>query len=161
LEAFLSFSELDVEVDAILIRQVDAAERLQNLCDYLKARVAHYNWFGLYIARRAEALLDLGPYAGEATSHTLIPFGRGICGQAAESGATFVVDDVSLASNYLACSLKVKSEIVVPVFSPVSGDVAGEIDIDSHEVAAFSSEDRAFLERLARRVAADVAAIRR
>ena len=77
------------------------------------------------MARLGEPLLDLGPFSGEATEHRLIPFGKGICGQAAESRETFIVDDVSAASNYLACSLKVQSEIVVPVLDPRSGEVAG------------------------------------
>jgi L-methionine (R)-S-oxide reductase len=157
----MGFSDLAVEVDAILARQGEARERLQSLCGLMKARVPTYNWFGFYIARRAEALLDLGPYVGESTEHTLIPFCRGICGQAAQSRQTYVVDDVSAASNYLACSLKVKSEIVVPILAPGGGGVAGEIDIDSHVVAAFTAEDRSFLEGLALRVAADVEALRR
>ena len=154
------FSELDNEVEAILSRPVAVGERLQALCDFLRSRVSHYDWFGFYVARKSEELLDLGPFSGEATEHVLIPFGRGICGQAAASGKAFVVDDVSAASNYLACSLKVKSEIVVPVFKPGTREVAGEIDIDSHRVAAFTAEDRAFLEGLGPRVAADIEAIR-
>jgi L-methionine (R)-S-oxide reductase len=138
-----------------------ASVRLQALCDFLKKRVPQYDWFGFYIARRSENFLDLGPFAGEPTEHVLIPFGKGICGQAAAGGRTFVVDDVSAASNYLACSLKVRSEIVVPVPDPSRGDLAGEIDIDSHSPAAFSAEDRAFLEGLALLVASDLAAIRR
>jgi L-methionine (R)-S-oxide reductase len=157
---FLNFSTLTPEVDTIMAGAGDPGARLLSLCVLLKARVPHYNWFGFYIARRDAPLLDLGPYAGESTTHTLIPFGRGICGQAAESGDTFVVDDVSSASNYLACSLKVKSEIVVPVFVSGTREVAGEIDIDSHAVAAFSAEDRAFLENLALTVADDLAALR-
>ena len=157
----MDFSKLETEARALLAGPGGRAERLKSLCALMKARVAHYDWFGFYIARKAERLLDLGPYAGEPTEHVLIPFGRGICGQAAESGETFVVDDVGAASNYLACSLKVKSEIVVPVFEAGSEELVGEIDIDSHAVSAFGPEDRAFLERLAPLVAADVAALRR
>ena len=129
-------------------------------------RLPHYNWFGFYIARRVEPLLDLGPYSGESTEHILIPFGRGICGQAAESRRTFVVDDVSAAPNYLACSLKVKSEIVVPVFASAGSDpgerrLAGEIDIDSHGAGAFKREDLLFLEGLAVLVSADLEALRK
>ena len=165
----MDFSTIEIEALALLEAPGEASDRLQALCDLMKRRVPRYDWFGFYVARRTEAFLDLGPFVGEATEHTLIPFGRGICGQAAERGDTFIVDDVSGASNYLACSLKVKSEIVVPVFAPKTGGsaaglgaaVAGEIDIDSHTVAAFGPEDRVFLERLARRVAADVEALRR
>ena len=165
----MNYSRLEQEIDVILAgssRNPGAAhgpvrERLQALCDLMRARVTHYKWFGFYVARRNEPLLDLGPFAGEPTEHILIPFGRGICGQAADRRETFVVDDVSAASNYLACSLKVRSEIVVPVVDPASGEVAGEIDIDSHTVAAFGGEDRAFLEKLAVKVVADVSALRR
>ncbi len=157
----MDFSKLESEYSVLLAGSGSPRDRLSALCELLKARVPQYDWFGFYVARRAEPLLDLGPFAGEATEHTLIPFGRGICGQAAESRETCIVDDVSSASNYLACSLKVKSEIVVPVMDPRTGDVAGEIDIDSHAVAAFAPEDRAFLERLALIVAADVAALRK
>lgn len=151
-----------IETEAFSIAEIDLPprERLQSLCSFVHGALSNYDWFGFYIARRREKLLDLGPFVGEPTEHVLIPFGRGICGQAAEKGDVFVVDDVSSASNYLACSLKVKSEIVVPVFSPGSLEVAGEIDIDSHRVAAFGLEDRAFLERLALRVASDVEALR-
>jgi L-methionine (R)-S-oxide reductase len=165
----MDFTSIEIEAQTLLESPGEARDRLQALCDLMKGSVPHYDWFGFYVARRNEALLDLGPFAGEATEHVLIPFGRGICGQAAEKGDTFIVDDVSGASNYLACSLKVKSEIVVPVFAPetrgsaagLGAAVAGEIDIDSHTVAAFGPEDRGFLERLARRVAADVEALRR
>lgn len=157
----MGFPSIESEAASIIGGSGTAGERLQALCELLKGRIPHYDWFGFYIARRGEALLDMGPFAGESTEHVLIPFGRGICGQAAERRKTFVVDDVSAASNYLACSLKVKSEIVVPVLDPDSGDLAGEIDIDSHAVAAFGAEDRAFLERLAVLVATDLATLRR
>jgi L-methionine (R)-S-oxide reductase len=157
----MDFPSVESEAAAVLRGPGTAGDRLQALCELLKARVSRYDWFGFYIARRGEALLDLGPFAGESTEHVLIPFGRGICGQAAERRETFVVDDVSAASNYLACSLNVRSEIVVPVMDPERGDVAGEIDIDSHSVAAFGPEDEAFLKRLAVLVSGDLAALRR
>jgi len=158
--ADINFLRLETEVEALLDAPGDARDRLQALCALIKASVPKYDWFGFYVARRGERLLDLGPFVGEPTEHTFIPFGRGICGQAAESRTTFVVDDVSAASNYLACSLRVKSEIVVPILDSVSGDLAGEIDIDSHTLATFAVEDRNFLERLAILAASDVQAIR-
>ena len=154
-----------------------SASRLQRLCEFLREKTPHYNWFGFYIAEEGRRELFLGPFAGEPTEHTRIPFGRGICGQAAATGEAFLVDDVSSASNYLACSIKVKGEIVIPIFAPSTlgeprlasheselapheRQLVGEIDIDSHRTYAFGEEDRAFLERLALLVAPDVEALR-
>ena len=81
------------------------------------------------------------------TPHTRIPLNQGICGAAASSGQTIVVDDVSRDSRYLACSLETKSEIVVPVFA--HGKVVGELDIDSHFPAAFTPEDQEFVQHCA------------
>lgn len=132
-------------------RELDrGAERhvgLQLVCDLLHREVPHYDWFGFYLAVPEERMLVLGPYQGEPTDHVRIPYGRGICGQAAERRDTFVVDDVTAQDNYLACSIHVRSEIVVPV---MDGDtVVAEIDIDSHRPAAFTDDDRRFLEALA------------
>jgi GAF domain-containing protein len=81
------------------------------------------------------------------TPHTRIPLNQGICGAAAASGKTIVVDDVNSDPRYLACSLETKSEIVVPIF--VKGKVVGELDIDSHFPAAFALEDRTLCEHAA------------
>ncbi len=121
---------------------------LQLICALLQREVPHYDWFGFYLAVPDEEILVLGPFEGEPTEHIRIPFGRGICGQAASRRKTFVTADVALESDYLACSPSVKSEIVVPIVSE-SGVVLGEIDVDSHETDAFSTEDVHFLERLA------------
>ena len=89
-------------------------------------------------------MLALGPFQGAMTPHTRIPLNQGICGAAASTGKTVVVDDVSLDNRYLACSTETKSEIVVPVF--VRGKVVGELDIDSHFPAAFGDDDRKLVE---------------
>jgi len=120
---------------------------LQLVCTLLHTDVSHYDWVGFYIAVPDEKLLVLGPYEGAPTDHVRIPYGRGICGQAAERLETFVVADVGAQDNYLACSIHVKSEIVVPVFR--DGAFVAEIDIDSHTVDAFTPEDRVFLTELA------------
>lgn len=120
------------------------AERLQELCDLLKSEVPYYNWVGFYFRNGRKEELKLGPYAGAPTDHTLIPFGKGICGQVALSNRNFVVPDVSAQDNYIACSIHVKSEIVVPLF--VNGENIGQIDIDSETPDPFSPEDERFLE---------------
>lgn len=139
------------ESESLLTQHTSAGTRLQRLSDYLRGAVRHYNWFGFYLAVPGEQLLVLGPFSGEPTEHMQIPFGRGICGQAAETGRTFLVQDVNSQDNYLACSPKVQSEVVVPVFQ--SGRFVGEIDIDSHAKGSFTDKDRDFLEQLATRVA--------
>lgn len=105
----------------------------------------HYNWAGIYLIENDE--LVLGPFVGKPTPHTRIPLNKGICGAAASSGKTVVVDDVRADPRYLACSLETRSEIVVPIAR--QGQVLGEIDIDSDLTAAFTDQDRALLEEVA------------
>lgn len=147
----IDFDRLLAQCASELDRGAPRSVGLQLVCDLLHREVPHYDWFGFYIAVPPERMLVLGPYQGEPTDHVRIPYGRGICGQAAERKETFLVDDVSAQDNYLSCSIHVRSEIVVPVFS--GDEVIAEIDIDSHSTAAFSPEDRRFLEKLAELVA--------
>ncbi len=127
---------------------VDA--RLQEICTLLKESVPYYDWVGFYFKNGDKEELKLGPYAGEPTDHTIIPFGKGICGQVAVSNENFVVPDVKAQDNYIACSLNVKAEIVVPIF--LNGKNIGQIDIDSNTSNPFSQEDEQFLEFVNREV---------
>ena len=114
----------------------------------LKERLPHYDWVGFYLVETGAAdMLVLGPYVGAPTPHTRIPLNQGICGAAAASGETIVVDDVNADPRYLACSVETRSEIVAPVFR--NGKVVGELDIDSHTPAAFGPDDRALVEHCA------------
>jgi len=119
--------------------------KLAAICRVL-GRVPHYDWVGFYIADPAGRELVLGPYVGEPTQHLRIPYGRGICGRAADTLETLMVQDVGKETNYLACSTKVRSEIVVPVFK--AGAFVAELDIDSHSLTPFTEEDRKFLEEI-------------
>lgn len=124
---------------------VDA--RLLDICKLLNESLNNYDWVGFYLVDRNEdRMLYLGPYIGAETDHTRIPFGSGICGQAAETLDTYVVPDVSKATNYLACSLTVKSEIVVPIM--YEGTFLGELDIDSHVLDNFDYDHRLLLEHI-------------
>jgi L-methionine (R)-S-oxide reductase len=119
---------------------------LQETVGVLHDRFDDYSWVGIYLVEGAD--LVLGPWKGpEATEHVRIPVGQGICGAAAATGLTEVVDDVNADSRYLACFPSTRSEIVVPI--TFEGRVVGEIDIDSDRPAAFGDDDRAFLERVA------------
>ena len=106
---------------------------------------------GFYFRNGQKKELLLGPYAGTPTEHTTIPFGKGICGQVAVNNQNFVVPDVQAQDNYIACSLTVKSEIVIPIF--VNGENIGQIDIDSSTLNPFTKADEVFLEFVCTKVA--------
>lgn len=118
---------------------------LSEVVHLLRRDRPHYHWVGIYLLQDKE--LVLGPYEGKPTVHTRIPLHQGICGAAASTGQTFIVDDVNADPRYLACSLQTRSEIVVPIIR--DGIVLGEIDIDSDQPAAFTTSDRELLEALA------------
>jgi len=122
---------------------------MQKMVKLLHDRMLKYNWVGFYMLEPGAQppMLVLGAVEGAMTPHTRIPLNQGICGAAASSGQTVVVDDVSKDPRYLACSLETKSEIVVPVF--VHGKVVGELDIDSHFPAAFTPEDQELVQHCA------------
>jgi L-methionine (R)-S-oxide reductase len=119
-------------------------KRLLSICELLETNITYYNWVGFYFKNGNKDELKLGPYVGELTAHTVIPFGKGICGQVAVSNENFVVQDVASQDNYLACSINVKAEIVVPIF--VNGENIGQIDIDSSHINPFTKADELFLE---------------
>ena len=126
-------------------------ERLLDIWKLLETEVSYYNWVGFYFKNGDKDELKLGPYVGEPTDHTIIPFGKGICGQVAVSNQNFVVPDVSAQDNYIACSITVKAEIVIPIF--VNGENIGQIDIDSNTPDPFTAQDERFLEFVCEKVA--------
>lgn len=127
--------------------ELNGIELQRDLVQWLDNKVPHYNWTGFYFMNDEKQQLEIGPYVGDFTDHTTIPYGRGICGQVALSGKTFEVPDVHAQDNYLACSISTKSEIVVPIYS--SEKLIGQIDIDSHELDPFTQEDHDLLEAVA------------
>ena len=148
----MTFQELQPKISAITTEaNTTRDEKLLAICQLLNENVEYYNWVGFYFANHENKTLHLGPYVGAETNHTVIPFGKGICGQVAESNTNFVVPDVSAQNNYIACSFTVKSEIVVPLF--VKGVNIGQIDIDSHVINPFTEADERFLEFVNQEVA--------
>ncbi len=140
------------EVDELNSRAHSADELMKGITLLLNKHMLKYNWVGFYMLEPGAhpPMLVLGHFQGAMTPHTRIPLNEGICGAAASTGKTVVVDDVKSDPRYLACSIETKSEIVVPVF--VRGQVAGELDIDSHFAAAFTPDDRALVEYCAQLV---------
>lgn len=134
--------EVRQEIAAVAQAVPSAKVLMQTVCKLLHEHMLKYNWVGFYMLEPGThpPVLVLDTFVGAMTPHTRIPLNQGICGAAASSGKTVVVDDVSKDPRYLACSLETRSEIVVPVF--IMKQVAGELDIDSHFPAAFGPEDQ-------------------
>ena len=133
-------------IERVVADEPDSDEIVRRVVDLLHDRVPQYSWVGIYFVEGDE--LALGPWKGpQATEHVRIPIGQGVCGAAAASGVTEIVDDVNSDPRYLACFLSTRSEIVVPI--SYDGMVVAEIDIDSDVPSAFGDDDRAMLERVA------------
>ncbi|RCW90148.1 GAF domain-containing protein [Winogradskyella arenosi] len=148
----MNLEELKPEIKAIIAQTEQSVDdRLLKICEILEENISYYNWVGFYFKNGDKNELKLGPYVGEPTDHVIIPFGKGICGQVAVSNENFVVPDVAAQDNYIACSISVKAEIVIPIF--VNGENVGQIDIDSGTPDPFTEADERFLEFICKEVA--------
>ena len=142
--------KLKNKVDSILMSSSTIEEKLQIICDVLESEISYYDWVGFYFKNGDKDELKLAQYTGEETVHTIIPLGKGICGQVAVSNQNFVVQDVSNQENYISCGWKVKSEIVIPIF--VNNENIGQIDIDSHTANVFTDNDEQLLEYVCEKI---------
>jgi L-methionine (R)-S-oxide reductase len=142
-------TDLIPALDSLAVSSHSAGALIAAVVALLHEKLTNYNWVGFYMLEKDgdSDVLVLGPFKGAKTPHTRIPLNQGICGAAASTGQTVVVDDVNSDPRYLSCSIETKSEIVVPV--RVHGKVVGELDIDSHVAAAFGPDDRALCEHAA------------
>ncbi len=141
---------LQKQINLIITSASTKDEKLQAICNYLENEISYYDWVGFYFKNGDKEELKLAQYTGEETEHTIIPFGKGICGQVAVSNENFVVQDVAEQENYISCGWKVKSEIVIPIF--VNKENIGQIDIDSHTANTFSEKDEELLEYICKQV---------
>lgn len=148
----MNISEIKKNITTIINQETPIPQKQQAICNYLKQEINYYNWVGFYFKNGEKDELKLADFAGKPTEHTLIPFGKGICGQVALSNKNFVVPDVAAQDNYISCGIDVKSEIVVPIF--VNGKNIGQIDIDSHHIDPFTKADEDLLEWVCKKVAA-------
>lgn len=126
-------------------------KKQQDICDYLEKEIPYYDWVGFYFKNGNKEELKLAEYTGEPTEHTIIPFGKGICGQVAKTNKNFIVQDVTEQSNYISCGWKVKAEIVIPII--VRGENIGQIDVDSHTINPFTNYDTEMLEFVCSKIA--------
>jgi L-methionine (R)-S-oxide reductase len=143
-----TFSQILSEVSRFAESANDLTSLQSFIVEIIAQRLPYYNWTGFYMLDPDDSeTLALGPFQGAPTEHVRIPVSQGICGAAVAQNDTVIVDDVHSDPRYLACSLGTKSEIVVPI--RVNDAVVGEIDIDSHDLGAFSVHDKEFLEKCA------------
>ena len=147
----MNITILKKEISEILTSDQKKEVKLQEITNFLEAKISYYDWVGFYFKNGDKEELKLAQYTGEETEHTIIPFGKGICGQVAVSNENFIVQDVSEQENYISCGWKVKSEIVIPIF--VNDENIGQIDIDSHTANPFTKEDEELLEFICLEVA--------
>lgn len=138
-----TYAKCLAEIRQQLKSEKNLEERLKAVCSEINEGLENYDWVGFYFMNHQTKKLHLGPYVGDPTDHTIIDFGKGICGQVALSGETYLTADVNAESNYIACSIYVKSEIVVPMY--LGEKLIGQIDIDSHKTDRFKKEDEDFL----------------
>jgi L-methionine (R)-S-oxide reductase len=121
---------------------------MERVAQRLHEKMTRYNWVGFYLIDPADSgFLVVGPYVGSFTPNARIPLNTGLCGAAATTGQTVVVQDVSKDPRYLAGSSMVNSEVVVPIF--VKGKLAGELDIESYFANTFNPAEREFVEACA------------
>jgi GAF domain-containing protein len=141
---YFYMKQLKLDITTIFSSQNDMSIKLQLVCNLLKKTIDYYDWVGFYFKNADKNELKLAQFSGEPTEHIIIPFGKGICGQVAVSHKNFIVQDVSQQDNYISCGIKVKSEIVIPIFK--NGENIGQIDIDSHTINPFTEDDTVLLE---------------
>ncbi|HLU25226.1 MAG TPA: GAF domain-containing protein [Longimicrobiales bacterium] len=125
----------------------------------IEAADERFNWVGVYVLNPEENVLWLHNYIGEPTEHAKIPVGQGVCGTAVAEAKNQNVPDVTAVENYLACSPKTRSELVVLIRA--GDEILGQIDIDSHQQAAFTAEDEAAIQLVADKLAEALMAERR
>ncbi len=147
----MEIERIKSKIENIISLKIILKEKLQAICDALESEISYYDWVGFYFKNGDKNELKLAQFTGEPTEHTIIPFGKGICGQVAVSNKNFVVQDVSEQENYISCGWKVKSEIVIPIF--INGKNIGQIDIDSHSANVFTDKDEKLLEYVCQKVA--------
>ena len=123
----------------------DPDELGQALVERIREAMPRASWAGIYWLEGDE--LVLGPYVGAETEHRRIPVGRGVCGTAVATDEDQVVEDVRSLENYLACSVAVRSEVVVLIRT--MGEVVGVLDLDGEQVGAFGQVEACILRAVA------------
>ncbi|SNS99600.1 MULTISPECIES: GAF domain-containing protein [Pseudomonas] len=143
LEGAEEYPLLVAQLESLLADERDFIANAAQFSAFLFQQMPALNWAGFYLARDNE--LVLGPFQGKVAC-VRIPFGRGVCGAAAQSLQTQRVEDVHAFAGHIACDSASNSELVVPLLK--SGKLIGVLDLDSPQVGRFSAEDQAGVEQM-------------
>lgn len=146
----MNYEDILRESEGILSSKKAVKDKLQLLTELLNKADAKFTWVGFYFMNHPTQKLHLGPYTGAPTDHTIIDFGKGICGQVAVSGSTYVSDDVQSEDNYIACSIDVRAEIVLPIYN--KEQLVAQLDIDSNTPNAFGKKEQGLLKEICTRI---------
>src|SRR6185437_7683962 len=148
------YAALAEEIAAVLEGEANVVARQATVASMLADAFERYFWTGFYLVdpEKPDELV-VGPYQG-SLGCLRIAFGRGVCGAAARSRQTQVVEDVGAFPGHIACDSRAASEIVVPVVD-AKGHLIGVFDVDSERPAAFDALDAAWLERILKDTFAD------
>ena len=150
MEKDILFGDIIPEVNKILQSRKGINDSLKQICNYLEAKISIFDWVGIYFFDKKENQLVLGPFVGKPSPHTVIPMGKGVCGQVCKNKKTLIIQDVSKENNYLSCSPLVKSELVIPILK--DEEILGVIDIDSHTAGTFTEVHKEILEQIAKMI---------
>ncbi len=144
-------AEVRKEILAVVEGEENTVARMASVVSLLHQAFDHFFWTGFYLVDpEKENELVIGPYQG-SLGCLRIPFGKGVCGMAADKGETQIVDDVHALANHIACDARSNSEIVVPVLDG-KGKLIAVLDIDSEDFAAFDESQARELEAIVREV---------
>ena len=139
------YRQLASAADALTSGESDGVANMANVAALMWEFIPALNWAGFY--RVIDGVLVLGPFVGRPAC-IRIPFGQGVCGTAASTGETQLVEDVHAFPGHIACDAASQSELVVPVLK--DGAVIAVVDLDSPETGRFDDEDAAGVEALAK-----------
>jgi GAF domain-containing protein len=139
------YREVRARIDELIADEDDWIAALSTIACELHRSLPYFDWTGFYRVVSPEQLA-VGPYQG-GHGCLRIPFSRGVCGAAARTRTTQLVDDVSKRADHIACASSTRSEIVVPVLSP-SGELLAVLDVDSDTEAVFDATDQRELEAI-------------
>lgn len=145
------YAQVEAEILSVTDGEYNIIANMASVSCLLNLAFEDYFWVGFYIVDPVkEDELVIGPYQG-TLGCLRISFDRGVCGAAAKTGKTQIVEDVNAFPGHIACDSQTNSEIVVPVFNK-KGELIAVFDVDSTKLSTFDETDKLWLEKIINKV---------